>query len=491
MEVQVDGTDISPTEISEEAGWCTIAPRERRSSQCKHANPNTAAASQAGVGGTNKAQRGPRAHKQQVLKAGKMPALPRDHHKVVIRPRGGLNVATVGVVRLASALYRAASVSPQDATEDIICPNMQQNIIVVSTPHSSNAERYRRLASFTLDKHQFEVRAYETAPDYTVKGVVRGIPLDEDAKANKRNPTALAAERLSSTTSVIIAFDDGRVPTGCGASNPDPNHKCTPTCRLCGGAHPSADKACKARFKTPYLVKKRRGDRRRAAEEAALELQQQNYDQEFAPASRSSSRSRSRARSAGPRFRQQSQSRSRSRSRTPGPSHGRSSSRRPKQGGHMDQDLPDRVSFADAVKGTPRRGAKGATASEPSNKRDPRDVALEEVQRENAHLRTVVQQLTQEIREIKQSMAQSSTPKPTSPQTPVANGNDRDEPPAKKRAAASSEPEQHDKLEATGRLAAAPIHLVRDARLSGTKLPSGCLLEREPPLANYLNDVAD
>lgn len=500
MEVQVEGTEISPTEISEEAGWCTIAPRERHSSQGKHANPNTSAASQAGVGGTNKAQRDPRAHKQQVLKAGKMPALPRDHHKVVIRPRGGLNVAAVGIVRLASALYRAASVSPQDATEDIICPNMQQNIIVVSTPHSSNAERYRRLASFTLDNHQFEVRAYETAPDYTVKGVVRGIPLEEDANAihlnivNKRNPTALAAKRLSSTTSVIIAFDRGRVPTwvyyggamlrctlyrkqidvchqcgrvghrmdvcpnpqdrvcrGCGASNPDPNHECTPACRLCGGAHPTADKACKARFKTPYLVKKRRGDRRRAAAEAALELQQQNYDREFAPASRSSSRSRSRARSAGSRPRQQSQSRSRSRSRTPGPSHGRSSSRRPKQAGHQDPDLPDKVSFADAVKGTPRREAKGATASEPSNKRDPRDVALEAVQRENAHLRTVVQQLTQEIREIKLSMAQSSIPKPTSLQTPVANGNDRDAPPAKKRAAASSEPERHDKLEATVR----------------------------------------
>ncbi|KAH7972908.1 hypothetical protein HPB52_018639 [Rhipicephalus sanguineus] len=223
-----------------------------------------------------------------------------------------------------------------------------------------------------------------------------------------------------------------RVCRGCGASNPDPNHECTPACRLCGGAHPTADKACKARFKTPYLVKKRRGDRRRAAAEAALELQQQNYDGEFAPASRSSSRSRSRARSAGSRPRQQSQSRSRSRSRTPGPRHGRSSSRRPKQAGHQDPDLPDKVSFADAVKGTPRREANGATASEPSNKRDPRAVALEAVQRENAHLRMVVQQLTQEIREIKLSMAQSSIPKPTSLQTPVANGNHGDAPPAKK-----------------------------------------------------------
>lgn len=107
------------------------------------------------------------------------------------------------------------------------------------------------------------------------------------------------------------------------------------------------------------------------------------------------------------------------------------------------------MSWADAVKGSLRRGAQGATASEPSNKRDPRDVALEAVQRENAQLRTVVQQLTQEIREIKQSMAQPSIAKATSVPTPVTNGNDSAAPPAKKRAAASSESQQPDKLEAT------------------------------------------
>ncbi|KAH7973466.1 hypothetical protein HPB49_001433 [Dermacentor silvarum] len=159
MKIQVEGLDILPTEFSEEAGWCTIGRRERLSSGGKHANPNIASASQAGVGGTNKAHRSPRARKQQILKAGKMPFLPRDHHKVVIRPQGGLNVATVRVVRLASALYRAASLSPQDAMEDIACPNIQQSIILVSTPHSSNAERYRRLAGFGLDGRQFEVWA--------------------------------------------------------------------------------------------------------------------------------------------------------------------------------------------------------------------------------------------------------------------------------------------------------------------------------------------
>lgn len=183
--------------------------------------------------------------------------------------------------------------------EYIICPNIQQNIIVVSTHRPSNAERYHLLASFKLAEHKFKVRLYETAPNYTVKEFIRGISLDKDAKrihlniVNKRKPAALRAQRLSDTTSVIISFDGGRVSMcvyrwgaslrcvlyrkpidvcyrcwrvghrmdvcsnpkncvcrGCGPSNPDPNHKCTPTCRLSEEAHFNADKACKARFKT-------------------------------------------------------------------------------------------------------------------------------------------------------------------------------------------------------------------------------------------------
>ncbi|KAH8030780.1 hypothetical protein HPB51_011620 [Rhipicephalus microplus] len=43
------------------------------------------------------------------------------------------------------------------------------DIIVVSTPRSSNVEWYHRLASFQLAEHRFEIRAYLTAADYTVK----------------------------------------------------------------------------------------------------------------------------------------------------------------------------------------------------------------------------------------------------------------------------------------------------------------------------------
>ncbi|KAL1467964.1 hypothetical protein MTO96_041796 [Rhipicephalus appendiculatus] len=53
---------------------------------------------------------------------------------------------------------------------------------------------------------------------------------------------------------------------GCGIANPGEDHKCEPKCGLCGGKHLTADKACRARFKTPYVIRRRRWQRRRAEE---------------------------------------------------------------------------------------------------------------------------------------------------------------------------------------------------------------------------------
>ncbi|XP_070385793.1 uncharacterized protein [Dermacentor albipictus] len=53
-----------------------------------------------------------------------------------------------------------------------------------------------------------------------------------------------------------------RICRGCGARNPDEQHKYTPKCDLCGEEHLTADKACRARFKIPYVVRKRRWERK-------------------------------------------------------------------------------------------------------------------------------------------------------------------------------------------------------------------------------------
>ncbi|KAH7973093.1 hypothetical protein HPB52_021183 [Rhipicephalus sanguineus] len=50
----------------------------------------------------------------------------------------------------------------------------------------------------------------------------------------------------------------------CGVSSPPENHTCQPKCSICGGAHPTADRACKSRYQVPYIVRRRRRRRRKA-----------------------------------------------------------------------------------------------------------------------------------------------------------------------------------------------------------------------------------
>ncbi|KAH7974200.1 hypothetical protein HPB49_012011 [Dermacentor silvarum] len=196
MQVQVNGEDISPEEFLEGNGWCTIRYKTQSNRETAQSNTQNGAHSHTGEGANGNRQRSrqqQRNVKQQVIRNSKMPLLPRSDFKIVIRPRGGLDVATTGTVRLASAIYRAANVPAQEAGEDTVCSNNRQNITVVNTPHATHAAKYRQLEAITIGDRRHEVSAYETAPDYTVKGIIRGIPLEEDAKAAEEAEEAAKA----------------------------------------------------------------------------------------------------------------------------------------------------------------------------------------------------------------------------------------------------------------------------------------------------------
>ncbi|CAN7977643.1 unnamed protein product [Ixodes persulcatus] len=63
---------------------------------------------------------------------------------------------------------------------------------------------------------------------------------------------------------------NNKICRGCGCSNPPPEHRYEPKCLLCGKGHLTGDRKCKAKYKTPYLVKPRQWERRiREEEEAA------------------------------------------------------------------------------------------------------------------------------------------------------------------------------------------------------------------------------
>ncbi|KAH7979269.1 hypothetical protein HPB49_008912 [Dermacentor silvarum] len=222
MQVQVNGEDISPEEFLEGNGWCTIRYKTQSNRETAQSNTQNGAHFHTGEGANGNRQRSrqqQRNVKQQVLRNSKMPLLPRSDFKIVIRPRGGLDVATTGTVRLASAIYRAANMPAQEAGEDTVCSNNRQNIIVVSTLHATHAAKYRQLEAITIGDRRHEVSAYETAPDYTQRRMRSRTPRRTttrdtettekvswaDAVTGKRVPTAKAGDKTPAKTETEIA----------------------------------------------------------------------------------------------------------------------------------------------------------------------------------------------------------------------------------------------------------------------------------------------
>ncbi|KAL1473956.1 hypothetical protein MTO96_038339 [Rhipicephalus appendiculatus] len=115
-------------------------------------------------------------------------------------------------------LIAASGLTEEQASEDVVCPNFTQNIVVVSTPEPDHAARYVRIKSFKIVETEYEVNAYETAPHATCEGVIRRVDIRDSQTAitrnivHDRNPLALAAKRIKTSASVIVIFDGLRVP---------------------------------------------------------------------------------------------------------------------------------------------------------------------------------------------------------------------------------------------------------------------------------------
>ncbi|KAH6942847.1 hypothetical protein HPB50_010991 [Hyalomma asiaticum] len=106
----------------------------------------------------------------------------------------------------------------EQANEDVVCANLTQNIVVVSTPKPDHAARHLRIKSFKIVDTEYEVSAYEAAPHSTCKEVIRRVDISDSQSAitrnivHERNPLALAAKHIKTSGSVIVLYDGLRVP---------------------------------------------------------------------------------------------------------------------------------------------------------------------------------------------------------------------------------------------------------------------------------------
>ncbi|KAH6923203.1 hypothetical protein HPB50_024866 [Hyalomma asiaticum] len=127
---QTMGEDAPSESATDDSDWKVVRSRQQRRRQEQFLLNNNAAnlTSQHNHQGMK-----PQRIKGSVIKAGRMPRLPKEHEKVIIRPQGGLNIAQTPTPLLASAILAASGIKREDAKEDILSPNAQQNIVVQVT----------------------------------------------------------------------------------------------------------------------------------------------------------------------------------------------------------------------------------------------------------------------------------------------------------------------------------------------------------------------
>ncbi|KAH7964785.1 hypothetical protein HPB49_001333 [Dermacentor silvarum] len=256
-----------------------------------------------------KSSRRAAALKKRVIAASRMPELPSTHCKIIVRPRGGLDLRKTSCYGISTAIFNAAGITAPQASTDLVCTNVVQNIVVVCTEKEDNARKILALKNIRVNGKEHEVAVYAAAEGNYVKGVVRNVERDiGDAElarliVHRGNPSVRGVKRIKETGSVVVLFDAEEVPSyirvgqaivrcylfkkqievctkctrvghradvcptpmvnvcrNCGAKDPKQEHSCHVRCKLCGKGHPTGDKACQQKYQTPFVVRQRRNN---------------------------------------------------------------------------------------------------------------------------------------------------------------------------------------------------------------------------------------
>ncbi|KAH7976526.1 hypothetical protein HPB52_015803 [Rhipicephalus sanguineus] len=112
-ELIVQGEDLPLEEFNKEYGWKT-ASSKRSSAVAGRVNRHVSTSSQAGhcISETPSIKTGGNKLKNGIVRASRMPPMPKEHIRIVIIPRGALNITKTGPTIIGRAVVEVASLNP-------------------------------------------------------------------------------------------------------------------------------------------------------------------------------------------------------------------------------------------------------------------------------------------------------------------------------------------------------------------------------------------
>ncbi|KAH7973646.1 hypothetical protein HPB49_003506 [Dermacentor silvarum] len=147
----------------------------------------------------------------------RLPPLPLRDEKVILRPLGGLRLDKWPRPTLATALWTAAGVSPNDRRDLILRTRPGQNLAILSTPSSHVADALLNIQELSISQRTYQVSAYLAAPDDSCKGFVPGLEpgtpshmLVEEMQAS--GIQILQARMMGQTYIALVTFEGLRGP---------------------------------------------------------------------------------------------------------------------------------------------------------------------------------------------------------------------------------------------------------------------------------------
>ncbi|KAH8022693.1 hypothetical protein HPB51_001593 [Rhipicephalus microplus] len=237
------------------------------------------------------------------LRRAPLPQLPRGDFKVVVQPRGGLDVTTQTPRTLLTAISSTTAVSLQEVlAQDQLRLHPTNNTFTLSTPVEARARAYAELTSISLGASRTDVTAYLAPPD-DARSLLITLTTGPLPKAIRfwagihtcfpHRPKVEACyncRRIGHRQDVCPAPASGRC-HNCGDQHvPTEPPTCPPKCIVCGDGHHTGNVECKYRYarRPPHTTQLAAGHQSRSQEKKQPAPQKPSRN-----ASRSASRDRS------------------------------------------------------------------------------------------------------------------------------------------------------------------------------------------------------